>query len=106
MVGIARLLGTGGTVVAAGAVLLLAGAAAAQAPEAGAGPTERCFGVALAGQNGGIGLDGDAAKSTVDYQGDAWSLVPRGTCQTLALPVQPDGTPRRGAIRPLGRDPG
>ena len=99
--------------------LLLAGAASAQAPEAPtveapaakapvaeAGPMERCFGTALAGQNEGVGLGGDTAKSTVDFQGDAWTMVPRGTCQTMALPVQPDGTPRRGAIRPLDRDPG
>ncbi|PZQ47965.1 MAG: hypothetical protein DI556_15830 [Rhodovulum sulfidophilum] len=85
----------------------LGAAAGAQEPPAGeAAAREKCFGVALAGQNDGVGLGGDAAKSTVDYQGDAWSWVPRGACQTLTLPVQPDGTPRRGAIRPLDRDPG
>ena len=80
--------------------------APAEAPAAEAGPMERCFGTAPAGGNAGVGLDGDAAKSTVDFQGDAWIMVPRGACQTMALPVQPDGTPRRGAIRPLDRDPG
>ena len=135
MGGIARMFGGAGPVAAAvsamAGALLLAGAASAQAPAPGApaaeapaveapaveapaveapaaeaGPMERCFGTAPAGQNGGVGLGGDTAKSTVDYQGDAWSMVPRGACQTMALPVQPDGTPRRGAIRPLDRDPG
>lgn len=125
MGGMARMFGGAGPVAAAvsamAGALLLAGAASAQAPAPGApaaeapaveapaaeaGPMERCFGTAPAGQNGGVGLGGDTAKSTVDYQGDAWSMVPRGACQTMALPVQPDGTPRRGAIRPLDRDPG
>ncbi|TPE47579.1 BufA1 family periplasmic bufferin-type metallophore [Amaricoccus solimangrovi] len=90
---------------------LTAGAAAAQeAGEPATGgqdvPEEKCFGVALAGQNDGIGMGGDTAASTVDYQGNAWIWVPRGTCQRMPLPAQADGTPRRGAIRPLQRDGG
>jgi hypothetical protein len=30
--------------------------------------------------------------------------VPAGTCLTMTVPVQPDGTPRRGALEPLDRD--
>jgi uncharacterized membrane protein len=101
-----RAAATARTAAITGLALLCAGMAFAQAPEAGSEPRERCFGVALAGENDGIGLEDDTAKSSVNYQGDAWSWVPRGTCQTLTLPVQPDGTPRRGAIRPLERDPG
>ena len=76
---------------------LTATAAAAQAQE-------KCYGVALAGQNEGIGGGGAPGTSTVDFQGDAWVMVPAGTCLTMALPVQPDGTPRRGALEPLDRD--
>ena len=65
---------------------------------------ERCYGVALAGENEGIGSGGAPGTSTVDFQGDAWVMVPAGTCLTMALPVQPDGTPRRGALEPLDRD--
>ncbi|MFT3973097.1 MAG: DUF2282 domain-containing protein [Amaricoccus sp.] len=65
---------------------------------------EKCFGVAAAGKNDG--LSGGPGKSTVDFQGNAWVWVPAGTCATRTLPVQGDGTPRRGAIRPLARDPG
>jgi uncharacterized membrane protein len=69
-----------------------------------AAATERCYGVARAGENDGIGTDAAPGTSTVDFQGDAWVMVPDGTCLTQALPVQPDGTPRRGANAPLDRD--
>jgi uncharacterized membrane protein len=73
----------------------VAGAAAAE---------ERCYGVARAGENAGIGTAEAPGTSTVDFQGDAWIMVPDGTCLTMPLPVQPDGTPRRGALEPLDRD--
>lgn len=82
------------------AMLLAAGLPAAAHAQA----REKCFGVAPAGRNDG--LAGGPGRSTVDFQGDAWVWVPVGTCATLALPVQDDGTPRRGAILPLARDPG
>ena len=44
---------------------LWAGAAAAQS-------TERCYGVAPAGENDGIGSREAPGSSTVDFQGDAW----------------------------------
>lgn len=89
-------------------ISLAASAAAAQQPadDAPEEPREKCFGVALAGQNEGIGTGDDTSRASVDYQGDAWVSVPRGTCQTMTLPAQADGTPRRGAIRPLDRDQG
>ena len=89
--------------MALGAFAAVAGTALAQEAQA---PREKCFGVARAGENAGLGLGEDAARSRVDFQGDAWIWVPRGSCQTLPLPAQADGTPRRGAIRPLDRDAG
>lgn len=65
---------------------------------------ERCYGIARAGQNEGVGNRVAQGTSWVDYQGDAWTLVPVGTCLTTRLPPQPDGTPRRGALDPLDRD--
>ena len=76
----------------------------AAVPVAHAQAQERCYGVARAGANDGMGASEAAGRSTVDYQGDAWVMVPPGTCLTMALPVQPDGTPRRGALEPLDRD--
>jgi len=43
---------------------------------------EKCYGVALAGNNDCAAGPGTscAGTSTVDYQGNAWKLVPAGTC--------------------------
>lgn len=62
---------------------------------------EKCYGVAKAGENdckAGAGTS-CAGTSTIDYQGDAWKLVPKGTCLTMELP---DG--RKGGTDPLQRD--
>lgn len=50
--------------------------------------TEKCFGVALAGKNdcaAGAGTS-CAGTSKVDYQGNAWKLVPAGTCTSIETP--------------------
>lgn len=62
---------------------------------------EKCYGVALKGQNDCAAGKGTtcAGTSKVDYQGNAWKLVPKGTCTTMELP---DG--RKGSLQPLGRD--
>ncbi|OKL44012.1 MULTISPECIES: DUF2282 domain-containing protein [Pseudomonadota] len=88
-----------------GAVLASAVAAAVMSVNA---PTtaqaqakEKCYGVSLAGENdckAGAGTT-CAGTSTVDYQGNAWTLVPEGTCESMELP---DG--RTGSLTPLDRD--
>jgi uncharacterized membrane protein len=83
----------------------LVAAVAALAASAASAQEERCYGVARAGENDGIDGREAAGTSTVDFQGNAWAWVPAGTCLTTPLPVQPDGTPRRGALEPLVRDP-
>ncbi|GHG91287.1 BufA1 family periplasmic bufferin-type metallophore [Pseudodonghicola xiamenensis] len=67
---------------------------------------EKCFGVALAGQNDCAAGPGTtcAGSSTVDYQGNSWKLVNFGTCKDIALPPMADGTPRHGALKALKRD--
>jgi uncharacterized membrane protein len=62
---------------------------------------EKCYGVALKGQNDCAAGKGTtcAGTSTVDYQGDAWKLVPKGTCTTMQLPGG-----RKGSLTPLTRD--
>ncbi|MDX8351197.1 DUF2282 domain-containing protein [Cognatiyoonia sp. IB215182] len=66
----------------------------------------KCFGVSLAGENDCAAGPGTtcAGTSTVDYQGNAWTLVPEGTCETMELPAQADGTPRQGSLEELDRD--
>ncbi|KAA5601987.1 DUF2282 domain-containing protein [Blastochloris sulfoviridis] len=49
---------------------------------------EKCFGVALKGQNDCAAGPGTtcAGTSKVDYQGNAWKYVPKGTCTTMKTP--------------------
>lgn len=54
---------------------------------------DKCFGVALKGKNdcaAGAGTS-CAGTSKTDYQSDAWSLVPKGTCEKTASPTSPTG---------------
>lgn len=59
--------------------------ATAQAAE---GDMEKCYGVSLAGENDCKAGPGTtcAGTSTVDYQGNAWTLVPEGTCTSVETP--------------------
>lgn len=84
----------------------LATALAGLATTAAAEGDEKCFGVALAGANDCAAGAGTtcAGTSTVDYQGNAWTLVPAGTCLTMELPAAADGTARMGSIEALERD--
>ena len=65
---------------------------------------EKCFGVSLAGANDCAAGPGTtcAGTSTVDYQGNAWTLVPAGTCETAF--VGEDGVDRTGSLEELDRD--
>ncbi len=67
---------------------------------------EKCFGVALAGQNDCAAGAGTtcAGTSKVDYQGNSFKLVPEGTCMTMELPAAEDGTMRQGSMEALMRD--
>ena len=73
---------------------------------ASAAGEEKCFGVSLAGANDCAAGPGTtcAGTSTVDYQGNAWTLVPEGTCASIELPAMADGTARMGALEALERD--
>lgn len=53
-----------------------------------AGRLEKCYGVALKGQNDCYAGAGTtcAGTSTVDYEGNSWKLVPKGTCTTMVTP--------------------
>lgn len=86
------------TLAVAGAV---AASFAAHATTATAMSKEKCYGVSLAGGNDCAAGEGTTCKgtSTVDYQGNAWTLVDAGTCETMELP---DG--RMGSLEPLERD--
>jgi uncharacterized membrane protein len=90
--------------------LVLAGAVAASlaahTTTATAQATEKCYGVSLAGENDCAAGPGTtcAGTSKVDYQGNAWTLVPAGTCADIELPAQDDGTARAGSLEAIERD--
>lgn len=73
--------------------------ASAQQGNSNAGARERCYGVSLRAQNDCAAGPGTscAGTSTVDYQGNAWKYVARGTC------VQMGGSlsAREGNARPV-----
>ncbi|WP_395666215.1 DUF2282 domain-containing protein [Methylocella sp.] len=73
------------------ALASMAGAAPltkAEASAALAAHKEKCFGVALKGQNDCAAGPGTTCQgtSTVDFQGDAWKFVQGGTCGSIVLP--------------------
>jgi len=89
----------------------IAGAVAAALAAQSVGPAlaaakVKCFGVSLAGENDCAAGPGTtcAGTSTVDYQGNAWTLVDTGTCTEIELPAMADGTVRTGALDELNRD--
>lgn len=54
---------------------------------------EHCYGVALKGKNdckAGAGTT-CAGTSKVDHQGNAWSMVPKGTCDKTVSKTSPTG---------------
>ena len=73
--------------------MLLAGSIAlavsqtAVIPSVHAAGKEKCYGVSLAGQNDCAAGPGTtcAGTSTVDYQGNAWTLVPAGDCEKFGV---------------------
>lgn len=85
--------------VVAGA-LAVAGTAM-MAPSPAHAANEKCYGIAKAGQNDCKAGPGTtcAGSSTVDYQGNAWKMVPKGTCTTMKV----DGD-RMGSLTALKRD--
>ncbi len=69
------------------------------------GKQEKCFGVALAGKNDCAAGPGTtcAGTSKVDYQGNAWKLVPAGTCESTVIKTA-DGREIKGSLSALERD--
>jgi len=84
--------------LAATALTLAALAAgAAMAAEDSKAAKEKCYGVALAGKNDCAAGPGTtcAGTSKVDYQGNAWTYVPKGTCTAMETPKG------KGSLSPL-----
>ena len=65
------------------------------------GELVECYGISLAGENDCAAGPGTSCEgtSTVDYQGNAWTLVPAGTCETTEV-----AGGRKGSLSELDRD--
>ncbi len=85
----------------AGAVATAMSMSTLGATDASAGAKVQCYGISLAGKNdckAGAGTS-CAGTSTVDYQGNAWTLAPKEDCLNAKLPGD-----RKGSLTPLKRD--
>lgn len=62
-------------------------------------PMEKCYGIAKAGKNDCAAGPGTscAGSSTRDYQGNAWKLVPKGSCENIETPKG------NGSLKPINR---
>ncbi|MEM6973244.1 MAG: DUF2282 domain-containing protein [Pseudomonadota bacterium] len=98
------------TIVTAAAIATaVAAVSAAHTTPAQAQGKEKCYGISLAGKNDCAAGKGTtcAGSSTIDYQGNAWTLVPAGDClkfgveQTAEFDLPGD---RQGSLEPLERD--
>lgn len=67
---------------------------------------EKCYGISLAGENDCAAGPGTtcAGTSSVDYQGNAWTFVPAGTCETTVIEAMGDQPERTGSLEALDRD--
>jgi uncharacterized membrane protein len=80
-----------------GAALTMTSVTASAASHGGAMKAEmekeKCYGVAMKGKNdckAGAGTS-CAGTSRMDHQGNAWSFVPKGTCEKTASPTSASG---------------
>ena len=93
------------TALVAGAIAVAATGLTTASSPADAMDNEKCYGVSLAGKNdckAGAGTT-CAGTSKVDYQGNAWTLVPKGSCENMAWDkILPEG--RKGSLSELDRD--
>jgi len=70
------------------AALTLVSLQASAQPKPAEPSMDKCYGVAMKGQNdckAGAGTT-CAGTSKVDYQPDAWKYVAKGTCETIKTP--------------------
>jgi uncharacterized membrane protein len=60
---------------------------------------DKCFGIALKGDNDCAAGPGTtcAGTATSDYQGNAWKYVAKGTCETIQTPLG------NGSLQPIKR---
>ena len=62
--------------------------------ESPSGRKDKCYGIALAGENDCAAGPGTSCEgtSTVDFQGNAWTYSPKGSCRFIVTPEGPGST--------------
>ncbi|WP_454650994.1 BufA1 family periplasmic bufferin-type metallophore [Bradyrhizobium liaoningense] len=87
-----------GAVSTALATVAAAPLSKAETDAAIAAKKEKCFGVALKGQNDCAAGPGTTCQgtSTVDFQSNAWKFVQGGTCTNIQLP-----NGKTGSLKPV-----
>ena len=65
---------------------------------ANAADKEKCYGIAMKGQNDCAAGPGTTCQgtSTIDYQGNAWKFVAGGTCASIDVPGG-----KKGSLKPI-----
>lgn len=78
---------------------IAAGLATSPAAAQSSGGKEKCYGVAKAGENDCKAGPGTscAGTSTKDYQGNAWKMVDKGSCENIETPKG------NGSLKPIKR---
>ena len=68
--------------------------------ETPSGRKDKCYGIALAGENDCAAGAGTSCEgtSTVDFQGNAWTHSPKGSCEFIVTPEGP------GSLKALERN--
>ena len=68
--------------------------------ESPSGRKDKCYGIALAGENDCAAGAGTSCEgtSTVDFQGNAWTHSPKGSCELIVTPEGP------GSLKALDRN--
>ena len=81
--------------------LAMIAAPASAAPKPPQPTMDKCFGIALKGDNDCAAGPGTTCAGTAgaDYQTNAWKYVPKGTCATI---ITPKGN---GSLEPTKPDP-
>ncbi len=61
------------------------------AGESPSGRKDKCYGIVLAGENDCAAGAGTSCEgtSTVDFQGNAWTHAPKGSCEFIVTPEGP-----------------
>jgi uncharacterized membrane protein len=79
------------------AALSMVGSPALAGPKPPQPTMDRCYGIALKGDNDCAAGAGTTCAGTAaaDYQGNAWKYVPKGTCENIKTP---SGT---GSLEPI-----